>query len=192
MVDVGAYVGVYSLWAAKVVGSDGFVVAFEPNPLAFAWLVRNIELNGAKNVKALPYALGDGIAWITLYAARENPGASSLVPDHVATAGCSVARAFKVPVVTLDYVVESSESLVGRRIEGVDLVKIDVEGYEMRVLEGFRNSLSRGLAERFAIEVHKDQVSTGDVIAFLEGYGYRLDSVVSFGRVKDVVYMRLA
>jgi FkbM family methyltransferase len=53
---------VYTLWAAKIVGGDGFVVAFEPNPLAFAWLVRNVELNGARNVKALPYALGDRIA----------------------------------------------------------------------------------------------------------------------------------
>ena len=42
VLDIGAYVGIYSLWVSKLI-DDGFVVAFEPNPLAFRWLINNIK-----------------------------------------------------------------------------------------------------------------------------------------------------
>jgi hypothetical protein len=42
--DIGAYVGIYTLYAAKRVGLDGLVASFEPNPLAFRWLLNNIAI----------------------------------------------------------------------------------------------------------------------------------------------------
>jgi hypothetical protein len=73
----------------------------------------------------------------------------------------------------------------------VDLAKIDVEGYEMNVLRGAKRALERGLIKRFIIEVHKDQVSTEDVIKYLSSYGYKVDTIASFGNVKDILYMKL-
>jgi len=193
VLDVGAYVGIYSLWVSRLVG-DGFVIAFEPNPIAYRWLISNIELNGAINIKALPYALGDEITRERLYVAGENIGASSLIMNHIINSPASkysIVGEFVVPVVMLDYVIDKSVEIVGRPVRHVDLVKVDVEGYEMRVLRGAERALREGLIDRFVIEVHTDQVNTKYLIKYLINYGYTMDKVVRFGNVKDMVYLRL-
>ena len=193
VLDVGAHVGIYSLWVSRLVG-DGFVIAFEPNPVAYRWLISNIELNGATNIKALPYALGDEIMRERLYVAGENIGASSLIMNHIINSPAgkySIVGEFVVPVVTMDYVIDKSMEIVSRPVKHVDLVKVDVEGYEMRVLRGAERALREGLIDRFVIEVHTDQVSTKDLVRYLANYGYTMDKVVRFGNVKDMVYLRL-
>jgi len=193
VLDVGAHVGIYSLWVSRLVG-DGFVIAFEPNPIAYRWLISNIELNGATNIKALPYALGDEIMRERLYVAGENIGASSLIMNHIINSPAgkySIVGEFVVPVVTMDYVIDKSMEIVSRPVKHVDLVKVDVEGYEMRVLRGAERALREGLIDRFVIEVHTDQVSTKDLVRYLANYGYTMDKVVRFGNVKDMVYLRL-
>lgn len=187
--DVGAHVGIYSLWASGLVG-DGFVVAFEPNPIAYKWLVSNIELNNVTNAKALPYALGDEVTMQKLYIAGENIGASSLIMSHV-SGGYSIVGEFIVPVVTLDYIIDKSTEVIGKPIKHIDLVKVDVEGYEMRVLRGAEKALRKGLIDKFIVEVHVDQVSAKDVVKCLANHGYVLDKVVRFGHVKDMAYLRL-
>jgi len=189
--DVGAYVGIYSLWASRLVG-DGFVVAFEPNPIAFRWLISNIELNNVTNIKALPYALGDKITKQKLYVAGENEEASSLIMNHIIdnpSGGYPIVGEFVVPVVTLDYVIDKSTEIFGKPIRRIDLVKVDVEGYEMKVLRGAGKALYKGLIDKFVIEVHLDQVNTKDLLKYLVDYGYAMDKVVRFGNVKDIVYL---
>ncbi|GAB6948085.1 hypothetical protein JCM16161A_22150 [Vulcanisaeta sp. JCM 16161] len=65
-------------------------------------------------------------------------------------------------------------------------MKIDVEGYEMRVLMGSRNALSKGPIDKLIIEVHTDQVRTIDVINYLGDYGYRPIGIKHFDHVKDM------
>jgi FkbM family methyltransferase len=193
VIDAGAYVGIYSLWASKHVGEEGLVIAFEPNPLAYQWLIRNITLSKSKNIIALPYALGDKKTWAILNIAKENIGASSLIPSHLANnplARYTIINQVKVPVLTLDFIFDKSKSLLNKDLDKVDLVKIDVEGYEMNVLRGLEKSLRKGLVERLIIEVHKDQIKTSDLVSYLQNHGYRLDEVAKFGDVKDIVYLR--
>jgi FkbM family methyltransferase len=193
VLDVGAHVGIYSLWVSRLVG-DGFVIAFEPNPIAYRWLISNIELNGATNIKALPYALGDEITRERLYVAGENIGASSLIMNHIINSPAgkySIVGEFVVPVVTLDYVIDKSVEIVGRPVRRIDLVKVDVEGYEMRVLKGAERALREGLIDRLVIEVHTDQVNTKDLVKYLANHGYTMDKAMRFGNVKDMVYLRL-
>jgi FkbM family methyltransferase len=192
--DIGAYVGIYTLWAAKRVGLDGFVVAFEPNPLVFRWLVSNIALNNVRNVKTLPFALGDRAGKMLLYVAGENIEASSLIANHLThnpSGRYTIVSTFTVPMTTLDYVIERPNRIVGKAISHIDLVKIDVEGYEMHVLKGGEKALRKGLIERFVIEVHKDQVSTKNLIEYLKDFGYSIDRVIEFDHVKDIVYLKL-
>jgi len=193
VLDVGAYVGIYSLWVSRLIG-DGFVIAFEPNPIAYRWLTSNTELNRATNIKALPYALGDEITRRRLYVARGNIEASSLIRNHITnnpTGRYSIVGEFVVPVVTLDYVIDKFMEIVGKPVRHVDLVKVDVEGYEMRVLRGAERALREGLIDRFVIEVHTDQVNTKDLVKYLANHSYTMDKAVRFGNVKDMVYLRL-
>jgi len=120
------------------------VVAFEPNPLAFRWLINNIKLNNATNIKALPYALGDDIGKQKLYIAGENVEASSLIVNHIVNNPIGkylIAGEYVVPVVTLDYIINRSMKIIGKSINYIDLAKIDVEGYEMKVLKGAEETL---------------------------------------------------
>ena len=193
VLDIGAYVGIYSLWVSKLI-DDGFVAAFEPNPLAFRWLINNIKLNNATNIKALPYALGDDIGTQKLYIAGENVEASSLMVNHIVNNPSDkylIAGEYIVPVVTLDYIINRSMKIIGKSINYVDLAKIDVEGYEMKVLKGAEETLQKGLISKFIIEVHVDQVNTKELIKYLSDKGFVLDKVVKMDHVKNMVYMKL-
>jgi len=195
ILDIGAHVGLYSIWASRKVGEAGFVVAFEPNPVAFRWLINNIELNKVSNIKALPFALGDKLEKKTLYVAEKIIGVSSLIKNHVLhnpSGKDTIFSSHVVQVLTLDYLLEKSPRIIGKPLQIVDLAKIDVEGYEMNVLRGAKKVLEEGLIKKFIIEVHKDQVSTEDIVNYLSTYGYKVDTVVGFDSVKDIVYMRLA
>ncbi len=65
-------------------GDEGFVVAFELNPHVFYWLKNNIKLNKARNVLALPIALGDENKFVELYCVTKgNIEASSMIYNHV-------------------------------------------------------------------------------------------------------------
>ncbi|RLI97679.1 MAG: hypothetical protein DRP00_03760 [Candidatus Aenigmatarchaeota archaeon] len=57
VIDVGAYHGFYTLFASRVVGEEGYVVAFEPHLLNFGILALNISLNSVYNVEAIKVAL---------------------------------------------------------------------------------------------------------------------------------------
>ncbi|WP_054856741.1 FkbM family methyltransferase [Vulcanisaeta sp. JCM 16159] len=95
----------------ELIGDDGLVIAFEPNPETYRWLRSNIELNRARNIRALPYALGDSISIARLYIPRSNVEASSLIKDHLTKnqiGNLGLVKYYDVPVVTLDHVLSRS------------------------------------------------------------------------------------
>lgn len=190
--DVGAYVGVYSLWASKL-AVKGFVVAFEPNPYAYRFLLANIMLNNRSNIHAFPYALGEVNSKSTLYIADRNIGASSLIKNHIVKdpGGYRVIGRVEVPMVTLDYFIRKWRDLTSQTLNQINLVKIDVEGYEMNVLRGSINTLSKGLIERFVVEVHLDQVKPDYVVNYLADFGYRSITSIRFGNIKEILYLKL-
>ena len=102
-----------------------------------------------------------------------------------------IAGEYVVPVVTLDYIINRSMKIIGKSINYIDLAKIDVEGYEMKVLKGAEETLRKGLINKFVIEVHIDQVNTKELIKYLSDKGFVLDKVVKIDHVKDMVYVKL-
>lgn len=124
--DVGANLGLYTLWAARRAGPDGAVHAFEPVPATRARLLRNLELNGFRNVTLLSGAVGATAGRITLHTV---PAISGLSSRYAHPEGIPV----DAEVTTLD------AYFAGRRTP--DLVKIDVEGMELEVLRGARGLL---------------------------------------------------
>ena len=130
VVDVGANIGWYTLFASRAVGRDGLVIAFEPDPTNFALLKRNIEANGCRNVRLEQKALSNKGGSVTLFRHESNQGMHSLLWLDEGE------NSIEVEAVRLDdYFRDHS-----RR---VNLVKIDVEGAEGMVLEGMCETLAR-------------------------------------------------
>jgi FkbM family methyltransferase len=143
LLDVGAALGYYAL-AAAVANPKLRVVAFEPTPGTYDYLVRNVELNDASNVTSEQLALGDAEGRLEFYVTR-NPkfpgmaqlaGTSGFDSDGATRGGITPDRV-DVTVVTLDGYV--AERLGGQR---VDLLKLDTEATEDRVLAGAGRVLS--------------------------------------------------
>jgi FkbM family methyltransferase len=133
VLDVGAHIGQYTLLASGLVGPAGRVIAFEPHPVLGRVLRRNVGRAGCQNVTVLPVALdrAPGLGTLVLHP-PDNFGGSSLRPDG---ASAHHARA-TVEVTTLDEALDR----LGR--PPVDLVKIDVEGAELGVIDGARGTLA--------------------------------------------------
>lgn len=132
-VDAGAHVGQYSLIASELVGAAGEVHAFEPEPANFRQLRANCVLNDLRNVSCNNLALDREAGTALLYQSDiANAGASSLRPT-VYYGG----RQVSVSKTTLDNYAASAP------LRRLDLVKLDVEGAELGVLEGGAEVIGR-------------------------------------------------
>jgi FkbM family methyltransferase len=125
-VDVGANAGTYALPLAHHVGPNGKVIAIEPHPVMVARLAFNQAASASGNVVLVPAAAGDTDGELMIETDHENYGASHVYPDASAR-----SDAIRVPAMRL------LRTLQDYKIEKIDSLKIDVEGYEDRVLIGF-------------------------------------------------------
>jgi FkbM family methyltransferase len=131
-VDIGANCGAYTLFAARNVGPDGRVVAIEPMPEMLARLRFNIGLNDFSNIEVVPTAVGPAAGTATLFIDEKRRGLSSM-------AKLEGAKPIHVPVATLKSVIESA------KLERIDALKIDIEGYEDRALLPYIATAPRAL-----------------------------------------------
>jgi len=177
IIDVGANSGLYSIFYSKLVGEHGRVYAFEPGTETFRFLTENLALNQCNNVSPYNFALsnkeslvemvshdadnlklhdGDSFRYIREIAAGETPP------------GKDTMKAFR-----LDDLEEFSA------LPRLDVIKIDVEGAELLVLEGSRLTilkhkpvivfeLSAKWAERFHYKPYQ-------VLALLNELGYQME-----------------
>ena len=133
VVDVGANVGLYGVLAARAVGPAGRVLCFEPNPETAAHLRRHVQMNGVGNVTVVEKGVGAGPATLRLAASGwGDSGKFSLLPPKTAP-----AVTYDVAVVALD------AELAEREVDHVDVVKVDVEGFEMEVMAGAWGTIER-------------------------------------------------
>jgi len=121
--DIGAYVGDTTLWFSKAVGPQGKVYAFEPEPRNFEKLKANLERNRVTNVIPLQLALSENEGEIQV---ASGAGSSAIIQ---AGAGTSVK------VTTIDRFVKTN------KLPRVDFIKMDVEGHELKVLAGAKETI---------------------------------------------------
>ena len=130
IIDIGANIGAFSLHFARL-NPKATILGFEPHPRTFARATRNIGLNQFSNIKLINLGLGKAQETVKLYEVNEhNPGMNRIL------ATASDKPFVEIKIDTLDHV------LAGFGIERVDFIKIDVEGYEMSVLEGATKTLA--------------------------------------------------
>lgn len=162
--DVGANNGYFSLLAAGLVGPRGVVYAFEPAAPAFSRLLRNVELNQAVNVRPYRLAIGarDGAA--SLHRSREEDGLNSLVP--LGSIG-SARDKDEVQVRPLDKVVGN---------QPLHLIKVDVEGTELEVLQGATRVIRRSpriaiVMEHSRAALRRQRRDPDEVLGFVRSLG---------------------
>jgi FkbM family methyltransferase len=159
--DVGAFHGILTLFFAA---RGARVVAYEPNEMNHARLVENIRLNNLTNVEVRKLAVGSQARSGTLLYDPSMAGGGSLNPD--AAAGVSQS----VQITTLDY------DIAAASLPAPDLIKIDIEGWELAALEGARATLDAHHPRLF-LEMHGETLrqkrqKASEIVAFLCDAGY--------------------
>jgi FkbM family methyltransferase len=131
VVDVGANLGYFTLIAAKLVGDQGRVYAFEPQPDNYRLLTRNIRINGYRNIVPINMAMSNKPGKLTLFVDEANLGAHSLSNRNLIQKAGSV----EVETTTMDNFFNKVE----RRI---DFVKTDAQGAEGLIFDGAKRVLN--------------------------------------------------
>lgn len=140
--DVGANLGLYTTRFSDWVGPAGHVVAFEPVPSCFQRLSERID--GSSNVSTLNLALGDRKGQLSMRLAEDPHGATHTFLD--------VDRPSNE---TLDLPVRSGDELCREgRLPTPNVLKIDVEGFELEVLRGLDATLANAACRAIVLEVH--------------------------------------
>jgi FkbM family methyltransferase len=168
VVDVGANIGYNAIHAARLAGPRGRVFAVEPTPDNLDVLRRNLAAAALANVVVAPVAAGRAAGMRKLFVRGARSAVNSLFADSCYAA---VTDVFEVPVVPLDELVAGT----------ADVVKIDVEGAELDVLEGMPRLLNAGPGA-LIVEWHpKLQSMAGyapdELPRWLLGRGWRLRAV---------------
>ncbi|MCW4045063.1 MAG: FkbM family methyltransferase [Candidatus Bathyarchaeota archaeon] len=129
VVEVGANLGYFALQEAKAIGPEGVVYAIEPVPENYFLLKHNVALNNLDNVQVFNLAVSGENGFLDLFLGRASNWASAIKTD------LNISRKITVPAQSLDTFLEDK----GR----VDLVRMDVEGYETRIVEGMTETLKQ-------------------------------------------------
>lgn len=164
--DIGSNFGWYSLKLAREVGPNGEVHAFEPYPPTQERLKANIALNQLEGIiRPVPLALSDRPGQAPLVFREGNTGAT-----RIETGGATGDPGQSVAISTLD------EYASGADLRRIDLIKIDVEGNEPRVLRGGMQALSK-FRPPLLVEVNPPVLeeagsSTAELSDTLDGLGY--------------------
>jgi FkbM family methyltransferase len=167
VVDIGGNLGYYALLAAQSIGGKGRVIAIEPVASNFAQLSRNIEANGCHNVFLHNIAIGPSNGAACMYIGKKsNWHTLHPVPWQ--------AKRITVPISTLDFLLKQ------HHLPSVDLVRMDLEGYEIKVIDGMLATIEK-YSPRLLVELHPHLTGVKAMAAYLERLrrlGYELEWVV--------------
>ena len=166
VLDIGANVGYYTLIFAKLVGEEGKVFAFEPDPDNFALLEKNVEVNCYRNVVLVQKAIANKTGVVRLYLCEDNKG------NHRICDARDARESIAVEAIRLDDYFEAYN-------EKIDFIKIDIEGAEQEALLGASSLLKRNKNIKIATEfcpllLGAFGVKSEEYLCLLTQYGFEL------------------
>lgn len=169
-VDVGANIGLYTLFAARHVTEQGRVIAIEPSNREMAILRNNVVGNALRNVTLFPVALSDHAAEVDLLVApTRHAGHNTLGAFGYNT---PLDHRERISTVRLDDLVET------QHLKHVDIIKMDIEGAELAALHGGSETLRKHqpvlLLELSDRALNHQKATSADVLDLLAAHGYRV------------------
>jgi len=145
-VDIGANEGFFTVQAAKIVGPFGRVLAVEPQGRLQEVIRKNLELNGLTNVTLIKSAVSD------------QPGEAELhisPSTNTGSTGLSQSTRYRVPQEVVP--VNTLEAILAKAgIQAVDLMKMDIEGFEYEAITGAEKLLKEKRIQALALEMHPE------------------------------------
>lgn len=185
VIDVGAHMGYYSLLFAKLVGKEGKIFAFEPDPKNFSRAEKNIKLNNYTNVLLTQKAVSDKTGDATLYLGDLSGGNSIMSTKEN-------QKKISIKSVKLDDFFEHGE-------KKIDFVKLDAEGFEYAIIHGMESILSQNkelvlLVEFYPELIKKAGVEPIEYIKLLDSNGFELyeldeknEEVIALNDFKQII-----
>ncbi|PZU92862.1 MAG: hypothetical protein DCE90_17565 [Pseudanabaena sp.] len=166
--DVGANHGSFAIVASKLLGTNGTIIAVEPQPRLAKAIELSLKANAQCKFQILNLAVGDSDGEIELLVPIGTSGSAGVFPEHSATHQHNV---IKVPLRRFDELVD------WRNFTGKVVLKLDVEGSECAFLLG-ASAMIRALHPQLIIEVHPNSLkaagATGDRLKqLLQDLGYK-------------------
>ena len=174
-VDVGANVGLFSLFVASRAGREARILAIEPEPGNLRRLEFNIRANPGVPITIIPKALSDEAGVVAVELDRRDRGGTRTMKIDQARAPAETVR---VPSQTL------SDVLAGQGIDAIDALKIDVEGLEDVILQPFFRDAPPQLWPRLVIIEDSRPSWKVDLMSVMQGCGYEL---VALSRHKNLM-----
>lgn len=167
VIDGGAYLGEFTLYAAKVVGNGGKVIAFEPDTANYKKLLKNISLNNLDNVIAINKGLYCENTNLKFY--NDSSGGSFLFSEDLESKPNGIV---KVPVVKLD------DEMNRLGIQKVDFIKMDIEGAEIEALKGCKRLLKSNYVNLAIASYHilDGQPTCKRLEGLLQEMGYKFET----------------
>jgi len=168
--DIGANAGKYSVKLGNQY-PDAKIYSFEPNPTTFEILSKNIDLNDlVPRVKLFNIGISDSESMLSFDSINQNTGLSRILKDEKSSLGVIQ----KVSVKSLD-LISLQNDIDPKKI---DLVKIDVEGHELEVVTGGKNTLTNmKTGGRILVEIHPDSLNKSEIIGLLKSYGFEIEQL---------------
>lgn len=171
VLDIGAHIGYYTLIMAKLVGKEGKVFAFEPEPSNYKILQKNVEINSYHNVVLEKKAAADRNGIIDLYLSLDSSGMHRIYPSK------HCKDKIQINSLKLDNYFQNSKFL-----NKIGLIKIDVEGAEFNVLKGTIEILKNNKKIKLLLEFIPDSIKECgnqpiELVEFLISHGFQISYI---------------
>ena len=173
-IDIGANIGTWSLYASNIVGVTGSILSFEPHPKNFNFLQKNIRLNNFENIQTFNFGLSDSETFLNFTNSFDTM-------NHVSESNSK--NTITISVKKLDDFTEN--------LNIIDLIKIDVEGYELFVLKGARSTLQRTKKIIFESDTrlqNKYNYKTNDIINFLKNQNFKIYKLIDSKTIFEIPF----
>jgi FkbM family methyltransferase len=173
-VDIGGNIGYYVLLERKLIGSQGTLIAIEPEPQNFSCLNKNIKLHDFQNISTLNFACGE-IDQVADFFVNKKSNGCQVIRKDVPPPNPKKGTISQVEVKKLDSVIEQSN------LNSVDFIRMDAEGYELNILNGLKDTLKK-FKPIISLELHVRQLGlegTRNFFSLMSSLNYEIYSYVS-------------